>query len=118
MKECKEFVMRLLHARTTTHLQHLQTRSFAKHMALGDFYEAVGDIADRFLECYQGIYGVVGGYPTAYSYTENPVEFLSELRNWIEVNRAKICDEEELQNIIDEGLELIDRTLYKLKHLS
>lgn len=118
MKQCKEFVMRLLHARTTAHLQHLQTRSYAKHMALNSFYEEIGDIADRFLESYQGVYGIVTGYPVSYSFVEDPIEFLSELRSWIEKNRAEICDEEELQNIIDEGLELIDGTLYKLKFLS
>ncbi len=36
----------LLLARDITHREHLKTRSYAQHMALGDFYTGIVDLAD------------------------------------------------------------------------
>ena len=109
--------MRLMHSRTNAHLLHLQTRSYAAHKALEGYYEGVVDLVDRFTEAYQGVYGVLTDYPAAFSLERDGISMLSALRAWIEEQRAEICDEDELQNIIDETLELIDGTLYKLKFL-
>ena len=38
----------LFNARTNAHIAHLQTRSFAQHKALDEFYNGILDIADRF----------------------------------------------------------------------
>ena len=42
-----EFIMKLLHARTSAHVMHLQTRSYATHKALEDFYTAIVDFVDE-----------------------------------------------------------------------
>jgi hypothetical protein len=47
-------------ARDVTHSAHLNTRSFAKHKALGKFYPEIIDLADKFAEMYQGKYGLIG----------------------------------------------------------
>lgn len=41
-------------AREVAHREHLRTGSYAQHMALGDFYNGVGDHADTITEAYQG----------------------------------------------------------------
>ena len=41
-------VSTLFNARTNAHIAHLQTKSYARHIALGDFYDGVLDIADKF----------------------------------------------------------------------
>jgi hypothetical protein len=70
------------------------------------------------MEAYQGIYGIMTDYPPAFKLAPDGAAMLSELRSWIETNRPAVADEEELQNIIDETLELISSSIYKLKFLS
>lgn len=117
-KMCGAYVMKLMHSRTNAHIQHLQTKSYAAHVALAGYYEGVVDLIDRFVEAYQGVYGIEANYPSGYSMEKDPVKMLTDLRGWIERNRADVTDAEELQNVVDETLELIDSTLYKLRFLS
>lgn len=49
-----EFVMKALHARTNAHVLHLKSRSYARHVALGDFYDVLVDLLDGYVEAYQG----------------------------------------------------------------
>ena len=45
-KDFRDMVSTLLHSRTQVHVFHWQTKSqssFAEHMALGGFYEGIGD---------------------------------------------------------------------------
>jgi hypothetical protein len=115
---CGEYVMRLMHSRTNAHIQHLQTKNYAAHVALQGYYEGVVGLVDRFVEAYQGVYGIKDDYPTAYTLETDPVKMLTELRSWIERNRADVVDEEDLQSVIDDTLEFIAASLYKLKFLS
>lgn len=114
-----EFFMVLLHAGTSGHLLHLQTRSYAQHKALDDFYSALPDLADSLIEAYQGKYGLVLDYPSGYSVpTGDPVQFVSELSDYVTANRGNVGADSELQNLIDEIQSLIDSTIYKLRFLA
>ena len=108
-------------ARDVAHSVHLNTRSFAKHMALNSFYDEIIDLADKFAEAYQGRHGLIGPI-TLHSArkTSNIVEFLEDSLKEIEDERYKVCDKNEtaLQNIIDEIVGLYLSTLYKLKFLA
>jgi hypothetical protein len=116
-----DFVGHLFLARDVTHSVHLNTRSYAKHMALGDFYDKIVGLADSFAEAYQGRHGLVGPI-TLQSAKKNGniVEFLSDSLAEIEANRYKVCEEKDaaIQNIIDEVVGLYLSTLYKLKFLA
>lgn len=116
-----DFVGHLFLARDVAHSVHLNTRSYAKHMALGDFYDKIVDLADSFAEAYQGRHGLVGPI-TLQSAKKNGniVEFLSDSLAEIEANRYKVCEEKDtaIQNIIDEIVGLYLSTLYKLKFLA
>lgn len=115
-----EFVGLLFLARDVTHSTHLNTRSYAKHRALQDFYEGVVGLADTFVESYQGRHGLVGPVTLmAYKPTKNVTEFLETQLKDIEKNRYVFCDEKDtaIQNQIDEIVALYLRTLYKLKFL-
>lgn len=116
-----EFVGMLFLARDVTHSVHLNTRSYAKHMALGAFYDEVIDLADNFAEAYQGRHGLIGPITLmSASKTSNVVEFLQDQVDGIEKARYEVCDKTEtaLQNIIDEIVDLYYSTLYKLKFLA
>jgi DNA-binding ferritin-like protein len=42
---------------TQFHIWHLQTKSYAEHMAIGEFYEAIGEKLDSLAEHYIGTSG-------------------------------------------------------------
>jgi hypothetical protein len=116
-----DFVGHLFLARDVTHSVHLNTRSYAKHKALGSFYDKVIDLADSFAEAYQGRHGLIGPITLqSAKKTGNVIEFLQESLAEIEANRYKFCDEDEtaIQNIIDEIVALYLSTLYKLRFLA
>lgn len=116
-----DFVGCLFLARDVAHSVHLNTRSFAKHMALNGFYDGIVDLADKFAEAYQGRHGLIGPISLmSAKKTGNIIEFLEDQVDEIEKCRYEICDKSEtaLQNIIDEIVGLYLSTLYKLKFLS
>jgi hypothetical protein len=112
-----ELVSRCFHARTIAHILHLRTNSFALHMALRGFYKDIVPLADTFAEAYQGRYGLLTDYPDELHGAETPMSLLKELDGWIGKNRAAICADSHLQNIIDEIVALIDQTTYKVRFL-
>ena len=116
-----EFVGMLFLARDVAHSTHLNTRSYAKHVALQGFYEGVIDLADKFAEAYQGCYGLVGPIVVpAAKKTSNIVEFLQAQCREIEECRYKVCDRDNtpIQNIIDEIVGHYYASLYKLRFLA
>ena len=118
---CAEFIGCMFLARDVAHSVHLNTRSFAKHKALGGFYDDVIDLVDKFAEAYQGRHGLIGPISLhSARKTSNIVEFLEDSLKEIEDMRYKVCDKSDsaLQNIIDEIVELYLTTLYKLKFLA
>lgn len=114
-----ELVMRCFHARTIAHVLHLKTRSYATHVALGDFYDGIVDLADSFAEAYQGEYGLIDDFPPNCRMSADGLAMLDQLAGWIEENKWKIIDEDDtcLANILDEIMALIRSTQYKLKFL-
>jgi hypothetical protein len=120
MKAC-DFVGMLFLARDVAHSVHLNTRSFAKHMALQGFYEEIVGLADSFAEAYQGKHGLMGPISLmSAKKTTNIVEFLQDQMDEIEAERFKIVDKDctPLHNIIDEIVALYLSTLYKLRFLA
>lgn len=118
---CNEFIGHLFLARDITHSVHLNTRSYAKHVALNEFYDEVVDLADKFAEAYQGRHGLIGPIKLQASpKTTNVTEFLEGSLAGVEEMRYKVCDKSDsaLQNIIDEIVGLYLSTLYKLKFLA
>lgn len=115
--KCAELVGKCFHARTEAHIFHLQTRSFAEHKALDEFYSGIVPLADSYAEAAQGVYGLMFDYPETYGKSPNAKDMLTKLRSWIDANRKDCGGRSELQNLIDEIVFLIDSTLYKLKFL-
>ena len=113
-----EFFATLLHAATSAHILHLQTRSYAQHKALDDFYSELPGLVDSLIESYQGKYGLVLDYPSGYQVpTSTPQEFVSALSDYVIAARQQVASDSELQNEIDSIQTLINSTLYKLAFL-
>lgn len=116
-----EFVGTLFLARDVAHSVHLNTRSFAKHMALNEFYDNIVGLADKFAEAYQGKYGLIGPISLmSAKKTTNIVEFLQDQADEIEKVRYTVVDKDctPLHNIIDEIVGQYLSTLYKLRFLA
>ena len=62
MKNFETLMSMLLHSKTQAHVFHLQTNSFAEHMALAGYYGGIDDLVDGLVESYQGKYGIISGY--------------------------------------------------------
>lgn len=121
MSTAADFVGTLFLARDVAHSAHLNTRSYAKHVALNGFYDGVIDLADKFAEAYQGRYGLIGPISLmSAKKSTNVTDFIEGSLADIEEMRYKLCEKEEtaLQNIIDEIVGLYLSTIYKLKFLA
>lgn len=118
---CADFIGTLFLARDVAHSVHLNTRSYAKHVALNEFYDNIVDLADKFAEAYQGRHGLIGPITLmSAKKTGNILEFLQDSLSEVETMRYKVCDKNDtpLQNIIDEIVGQYLSTLYKLKFLA
>lgn len=118
-----QFIAVLFLARDLAHRAHLRTTgpgSFAAHEALGEFYPAVVDLADRLAETYQGCELTLIDIPLLDNDFPGPIlDSLKAQQKWIKANRYKAVEKEEthMQQIIDDIVELYDRTIFKLHFL-
>jgi hypothetical protein len=115
----KELAGLLFSSGETAHKIHLQTKSYAAHKALNEYYDEITDLTDKLVEAYQGKFGLVGSYEVSISDEKSPVKYLTSVVDEVELNRYTWLDEKDtyLQNIIDEIVGLLYSTLYKLKYL-
>ena len=110
----------LFHSATVTHIMHLQTESFAEHMALGEYYEAIPDLVDALIEAWQGKnQQILRGYGEGEESYEgmNPLDYLQSLRYEWQMCRPLLGEDTELQNLADTITEQLDSTMYKLRFL-
>ena len=113
-----EMIAKLFHARTAAHMAHLQTRSFAEHKALDDFYNEIVELADSFAETYQGYFGLIMDYPPMGLPTGKACDWIDGLRTYLEKTRDENTKgKTPLQNINDELMALCAQTCYKLRFL-
>jgi hypothetical protein len=119
-KKFNVMISKLLHSRNQVHVFHLQTKSFAEHKALNDYYDEIVDIVDGLVESYQGKYGIIEKYESYkilnYESNEQLIKYFKEVEGNVEEMRKPIKDSY-IQNQIDNVVELINSTLYKLKFL-
>jgi hypothetical protein len=119
-KDFTEMVSLLLHSRTQAHTLHLQTKSYAEHMALNGYYDGIGDLVDGLIESYQGKYSILKGYKQYpiedYKDTTTTINYLKELCDKV-CDLKNCCKDSYIQNQIDTVCELINSTLYKLRFL-
>ena len=119
-EDVADFAMTLLHSATVTHLMHLKTKSYSQHVALGAYYEGIVPLVDAFVEAYQGAYSVIEDYPDAHSAEDDdkPLDYLDDLCVYVDAKRTKLPQDTMLQNIVDEIVQLLDSTIYKIKRFT
>ena len=112
----EKLISRSFKTRNGAHLSHWKTKSFSQHTALGEFYDELIETLDKYVEAYQGAFGLVGDVPG-----ETIEDITKQLKGdvvWLEDNRAKLCANiSALENIVDELSAVYLKTLYKLENL-
>jgi hypothetical protein len=119
-KDFTEMISLMLHSRTQVHTFHLQTKSYAEHIALNGYYDGIVDLVDGLVESYQGKYSILKGYQNYkledYKDSTATINYLKDLCGKVEDLRD-CCKDSYIQNQIDTVCELINSTLYKMRFL-
>lgn len=115
-----EMMCSVLHSRNQAHVFHLQTQSYAEHIALNTYYDGIIPLFDAIIESYQGKYGIIRTFKSfkieQYKNGKKTISYFERLLDVIEENRDSVEDSF-IQNQIDTVQELINSTLYKLRFL-
>lgn len=119
MEQFGIFIGTLMQSRNQAHIFHLQSTSYAQHVALQGYYEGIVDLIDGLVEGFQGRYGILRGYKMAGSIKEDEstVIYFEGLAKFVETIRTQIPQDSYIQNQVDEVVDLIETTKYKLKFL-
>lgn len=119
--EFEKMVSEILNSRNQSHIFHLQTKSFAEHKALNDYYDGILPLFDGLVESYQGKYGIISNFTCDgvenYKSNDSTIKYFEKLVKNIEKMRKSVNDSY-LENQIDTVVELIYSTIYKLRFLS
>ena len=118
-----EYVGTLMQSRNQTHIYHLQTTSYAKHVALQEYYEGIIDLIDGLVEAYQGKYEIIKGYKMIGTLEDMSDEgditnYIKKIARYCELKREKLPQDNFLTNIYDDIDVLLRSTHYKLSQLS
>jgi hypothetical protein len=115
-----EMISLILHSRNQAHIFHWQTKSYAEHKALNDYYDEIVPLVDGLVESFQGKYGIIQNFKSYeinnYTSVSGTIKYFKGLFSKIEKLRNS-CKDSYIQNQIDTVEELIETTLYKLRFL-
>ena len=116
--DIQQFIGLLFASRDYAHKAHLNTDSFAEHMALNEFYDGIVDLADNLAEAWMGRnLQKVGEIPTINPPKGDALTVMKRLLDVVQDTRDFCSDDTVLSNICDEIEQLYSSTIYKLKFL-
>lgn len=113
------YIGTLMQSRNQAHIYHLQSTSYAQHVALQGYYEGIIPLLDAITESYQGQYGILRGYRMSSSLKEddNPTLYFEGLSKFLDSIKEQLPQDSYLVNQYDEITSLVQSTKYKLKFL-
>lgn len=120
-----KFFSKLLESREMAQVYHWSVKgdegSHAAHLALEAYYDGVIEFIDDMVEVYQGQYELLEGYDiidTSETRSKDRVEYFQGVAQYIKEKRnvALSAEDTHLQNVVDEVLALVYKTIYKLKY--
>ena len=113
----EEFFGKLFQVRDQIHLAHLSSKSYAQHIALGDFYDGLLELTDSVIEGYQGKYGIIK-ISIPQSVTSDPIQLIRSLAQMTDNGLVYSSFQETwIQNQLDEISVLCYKAIYKLENL-
>jgi DNA-binding ferritin-like protein len=120
-----KFFSKLLESREMAQVYHWTVKgdqgSHAAHLALEAYYDGVIEYIDDMVEVYQGQYELLEGYDvidTSETKSKDKVEYFQGIAQYIKENRnvSLSAEDTHIQNIVDEVIALVYKTIYKLKY--
>lgn len=105
---------------TATWRKHLRTAKYGKHEALDEFYKEMPEKVDALIEAWMGANGKkVKGYENLLTSSNmNTLKYLIELKKVCKEGYELMGDNDELKSLLDDIVNQINSTLYKVKELS
>lgn len=117
----EQLISRVFYARNLAHFAHWRAKgdgNYAKHKALGKFYDGVIDAIDPLVEAYQGAYDLIGAIPVPEEMEKDILKCLESDAEWIEKNHEKICKgNRAVGNLVDTVTGVYLSAIYKLRYL-
>lgn len=117
----EQLISRVFYARNLAHFSHWRAKgdgSYAKHKALGKFYDGVIDAIDSVVEAYQGAFDLIGAIPVPEEMEKDILKCFEADAEWIEKNHEKICKgNRAVGNLIDTVTGVYLSAIYKLRNL-
>lgn len=111
---------KLLESRTVAHIIHLQAKnkSYAEHIALGEYYETIGELIDDLVEKSFSEYGIITGYNICVDQSKltDPISYILDVRSCVIEARNSVTSPY-IQQMIDNIIEQLSHTHYKLINL-
>lgn len=100
--------------------KHLRTAKYGKHEALDEFYKEMPEKVDALIEAWMGANGKkIGEFENLLkSANYNTLSYLKELKKICKQGYTILGDNDELKSLLDDVVNLINSTLYKVKELS
>ena len=100
--------------------KHLRTAKYGKHEALDEFYKEMPEKVDTLIEAWMGAHGKkVGAFQNVLSSSNlNTLKYLGELKRVCKEGYSLMGENDELKSLLDDIVNQINSTLYKVKELS
>lgn len=115
---CAQFVTESFAVRTAAHLRHLSATTYASHVALGEFYEELTELTDKYAEVSMGLDGIqISQWPAAAPPKVEAIPLLEMYQGVVRDQQKEDKTRQSLLNILAEMEELTARSLYKLRFL-
>ncbi len=109
-----------LYVLSLTKIYHWQTKIYNKHVASGNYYDAISPLIDQFIETYQGKYGQISYTPTTMKFDNiTDAEFMTILKDFKDFllgDIPRIVDKKDMDliTIRDEILAQTNQTIFLL----
>ena len=107
-------------AQRVAQMWHWKVKSLSLHLALGELYEALGEMADELFEMYMGTYGAEAHIelsdPNHFS-EQDPVEFVRQLHEALKALEHSFPQDGFLVNKYQELQGVVARIKYKVENL-
>lgn len=110
----------LLQARNAVHVLHWKTKSFSLHLALGELYDILSDMADELAEMSIGAHGDLGEVPLSGLSIEPglpPEVFIQQLFDILAKIKPSIPQDDWLINKYEELQAEVSKIKYKIENL-
>ena len=117
----EQLISRVFYARNVTHFEHWRAKgdgSYAKHKAMGHFYDDIIDALDNLVEAYQGAFELIGNIPAPETPKGDVLKLLQGDAAWIEENHDAMCGgNRAVGNLLDNVTAVYLSAIYKLRNL-